>query len=572
MPSHDSTLDDIKDRIDIIDFISEYVHLKKAGQNWKGLCPFHTEKTPSFTVSPAKQIFHCFGCGTGGDIFTFLMRHENLAFPEALSMLAKKAGVTLKVSQQSRAGAGEKETLLNLHKDALSFFQQHLTKNSAALGYLKRRGIDSDAQKLFSLGYAPKSWNVLLNYLARKGYKADTVRKAGLAVQGQKGFYDTFRDRIIFPIYDPKGDVVAFGGRSVSGGEPKYLNSPETLIFNKSRVLYGLDRAKDSIRESGHALFMEGYLDVITAHVYGFTSAVAPLGTALTTQHGKLIKRFTEDVIIVFDSDPAGVKAAKNAANILLESGLNVKLLSVPEKEDPDSFLRKKGRDMFQKLLEHPLSVVDFIVRQGGRKYLIAREVLETISRVPNNIIQDEYIKELSEKLQVEEPLIRDEFRKIKKQLKSGYRERESGTKQKPERMPLDELYIITLLLQLPEERERILDTLSVEDFRDMNLRGIFKKIKDGLHEFDKLLMKCEGQEKDALTGISVEGVSFEEPEKVLADCIQRMIEKRRKIFLQEIQGRIKEAEKNKDFDLLRKLQLEQQNILRAGTSRKNTS
>lgn len=572
MPSHDSTLDDIKDRIDIIDFISEYVHLKKAGQNWKGLCPFHTEKTPSFTVSPAKQIFHCFGCGTGGDIFTFLMRHENLAFPEALSMLAKKAGVTLRSSGKSGAGAGEKETLLNLHKDALSFFQQQLVKNSAALGYLKRRGIDSNAQKLFLLGYAPKSWNALLTYLARKGYGAETVRKAGLAVQGQKGVYDTFRDRIIFPIHDLKRDVVAFGGRSVNSGEPKYLNSPETLIFNKGRVLYGLDRAKDSIRESGHALLMEGYLDVITAHVHGFTSAVAPLGTALTPQHGKLIKRFTEDAIIVFDSDPAGVKAAKNAANILLESGLNVRLLSVPGQEDPDSFLRKKGRDSFQKLLEHPLSVVDFIIRQGGRKYLIAREVLETVSRVPNNIIQDEYIKELSEKLHVEEPLIRDEFKKVKKQLKSGYREREPGTRLKPERMPLDELYIIRLLLQLPDERERVLNVLSVEDFRDVNLRGIFKKIRDGLREFDELLVQCEGQERDILTGISVDGISFEEPEKVLADCIERIKDKRRKLLLREIQDRIKEAEKNKDSGLLRKLQLEQQNILREGSSRKNTS
>ena len=228
-------------------------------------------------------------------------------------------------------GTGEKATLLNMHRDAARFFQQSLAKNSKAGDYLRGRGIGSDIQEMFSLGYAVNSWNALLTHLTHKGYKTETIRKAGLANQGSKGTYDTFRDRIVFPICDFKGDVVAFGGRSIDGSEPKYLNSPETTIFNKRRVLYGLDRARNSIKQAGYALLMEGYLDVITAHIHGFSNSVAPLGTALTQEQGKLIKRFTENATIVFDSDQAGIKAAKNAANVLLESGLNVEVLSVPD-------------------------------------------------------------------------------------------------------------------------------------------------------------------------------------------------------------------------------------------------
>ena len=215
MPSYDSALEEIKARVDIVDLISEYVHLKQAGQNWKGLCPFHTEKTPSFTVSPAKQIYHCFGCGNGGDIFTFIVRYENISFPEALGILAKKAGVTLKESRKGTMGTGEKETLLNMHRDATRFFQQSLAKNSKAGDYLRGRGIGSDIQEMFSLGYAVNSWNALLTHLTHKGYKTETIRKAGLANQGSKGTYDTFRDRIVFNICYFKGDVVDFGCRSI---------------------------------------------------------------------------------------------------------------------------------------------------------------------------------------------------------------------------------------------------------------------------------------------------------------------------------------------------------------------
>ena len=562
MPSYDNTLQDIKDRIDIVDLISEYINLKKTGRNWKGLCPFHTEKTPSFTVSPAKQIFHCFGCGTGGDIFTFMVRHETLTFPEALNMLAKRAGVTLKIDKHKAVKTGEKETLLNIHREALDFFQQNLPKNAEAQSYLNKRGISRDIQKMFSIGYAPKSWNALLNHLMRKKYNPEIVKKAGLAVHGNKGHYDTFRNRIIFPIFDLKGDAVAFGGRSIDGSEPKYLNSPETPIFNKGKVLYGLNRAKDPIRHDGYAIFMEGYTDVISAHIHGFSTAIASLGTAFTPDHGRLIKRFTENIVLVFDNDQAGIKAAKNAANILFESGLNVKILSFPENDDPDSFLKKHGKDAFSKLIEHPLTIIDFMMKQGGDKHAVAREAIETIARIPSRVLQGEYVRTLSEKLKVNELFVLEELKRIKGRPRSGYKQPASQASAGPKKRPRLEMYIIKLLFQLPGDLEEITGKLSVDDFKDETLRGIFKKMKEKLTDFNELISTCEGEEKNLMTRISLME-DFENPQKVLSDCVKRLQDNKRMILLQNLQAKIREAEQKKDLDLCKQLQMEQQKLLK---------
>jgi DNA primase len=559
MPS-DSVLEEIKNGLDIVDLISEYVNLKHAGQNWKGLCPFHTEKTPSFTVSPSKQIYHCFGCNSGGDIFSFLVKYENVTFPEAVNILAKKAGVTIKPSHKDTVKTGEKEVLLSIHKDAVSFFQQQLVKNEKANKYLIERGIDIKTQKLFYLGYAPKTWNALLNYLTGKGYKADVIKSAGLVTQGTKGIYDTFRDRIMFPIYDLKGDVIAFGGRAINGDDPKYLNSPETIIFNKRMVLYGLQRAKDSIKETGCALFMEGYLDVITAHIHGFTNSVAPLGTAFTQEHGKLIKRFVEDVILVFDSDEAGRKAAKNATNILFESGLNVKILALPDREDPDSFLRKNGKEAFQELLQRPLSIIDFYMLLKGDRRSIAHEAIQTIFRISDRVLQGHYVKTLSEKLRINEFFIIEELKKLKKNNKSQETKAVSKAPSRPK--SLDEIYIFKLLLQLPERSGEIANTFSEEDFKHATTNSVFKKVKAGLTDFNELLSRSEGDEKDFLTEVSL-SEDIENPEKALEDCIKRMKGNKRKILLQELQGKTREAEAKKDFNLLKTLQAEQQRILK---------
>lgn len=566
MPPYDDIREEIKSKVDIVDLVSDYLSLKKTGQNWRGLCPFHTEKTPSFTVSPAKQIYHCFGCGSGGDIFSFLVNYENLTFNEALKALAKRAGVTLKPSQKSDAKAGEKEALYNIHNDALAFFRQNLTKSPEAIAYLKKRGIESDAQELFEIGYASKSWDALLAYLKRKGYAPEIIKKAGLITQSAKGSYDIFRERIIFPIHDLKGDVIAFGGRAVNGSEPKYLNSPETLIFNKRGVLYGLNRAKNSIKETGKILLMEGYIDVITAHLHGFTNTVAPLGTAFTIEHGILIKRFTENVILVFDGDKAGVKATKSAASALLESGLNVKVLSLPDKEDPDSFIREKGKEAFRELLEKPLSIIDFFMIHGGDKNLTAREAIEAISRMPDGVLQGDYVRMLSEKIGVNESFIIQDLKKMKKQSAGGYNKPAAVvTQQKHKPKPQDEVSIIKLLLHLPEEIEWVSGELSADYFNDKTTMSIYKKITEGFTDFNNLLTQCNSdEEKDFLTKVSLRE-DLDNPKKELNDCITRLRSRKRKIRLDELQIRIKDAVFNKDNKLLRTLQEEHHKLLKSG-------
>lgn len=560
MPPQDSTLEEIKNRIDIVDLISGYVNLKHAGQNWKGLCPFHAEKTPSFTVSPSKQIFHCFGCSSGGDIFTFLMKYENVTFPEAVSILAKKAGVTLKPAQKDTADSGEKEVLFMMHRDAASFFQQHLGKSTKADDYLKNRGIGAEARKQFSLGYAPRTWNALLTYLTRKGYKTEMIVRSGLVTQGAKGVYDTFRDRIMFPIYDLKGDVIAFGGRIMENEEPKYLNSPETMIFNKRRVLYGLHQARESIKTSGFALFMEGYLDVITAHMHGFKNSVAPLGTAFTQDHGKLIKRFVDEVILVFDSDEAGRKAARNAANILFEAGLNVRVLSFPENDDPDSFLRKNGREAFQKFLNEPMTIIDFYSSQKKDRKAVVREALETISAIPSRILQGEYIKSLSEKLGIRESYVAEEFQRMRKTGRAA--SKPAALPEGPGVQQLEE-YLIKMLLRMPEKTGEAAHMISEDDFQNAASRAVFQKIRSGVSDLHELLARAEGKEREFLTGISFDE-DFENPEKVFDDCLKKIRENRRKTMLQDLQTRIKQAESRKDFTLLKSLQEEQQKLLRS--------
>lgn len=561
MPSYDSTLEEIKSRIDIVELISQYVTLKRAGQNFKALCPFHSEKTPSFMVSPSKQIYHCFGCGEGGDIFTFLVKHEGLTYKEVVKDLARKAGVELRWHKEGKE-TDEKRILLNLNKEALVFFQKTLMRSQSALNYLKNRGINRRGQEIFSIGYAPASWNSLKTYLEGRGYKTELIKKAGIIAMGEKGYYDVFRNRIIFPIFDLKGDVIAFGGRAVDDSSPKYLNSPETLLFNKSRTLYGINLARDSIKKRGYVLLMEGYLDVITAHLYGFSNSVAPLGTAFTEEHGRLIKRFTDEVILVFDSDQAGVRAAKNAASVLFGAGINVKMLCLSEGDDPDSFLRKNGADAFEALLKKPLSIVDFLIQYGGDRRLIARDAIEVFSMIPDRILQGSYVKLLSERLGINEFFIIEELRKVRRRGKGRDIVDTPDNSLKPK--PLDEVYILKLLLQSPERSEDVFRVISSEDFDDNVTKSIFSKIRQGLTDSNRLLLECDEGEKRLITRIMLME-DFEESEKVLRDCLKKIISRRLMAKLEDIRFQIRDAEQKGDSERLKVLQMKQNELLRTG-------
>ncbi|MEW5762729.1 MAG: DNA primase [Bacillota bacterium] len=383
-------------RIDLVHLVAEYMHLEKRGRNYVGLCPFHQEKTPSFTVTPEKQLFYCFGCGVGGNAFKFLMLKENISFPEAVRRLAARVGITVPVGPDPESG--EKERIRRAHLLASRFYRDVLLNHPAAAEarrYLDGRGISPELQERFGLGYAPPQWDALINYLQKQGYAPGELVAWGLAAQGDRGVYDRFRGRIIFPIADARGRVVGFGGRVLDSGRekaaahgPKYLNSPETVLFNKSSVLYGLHLARESIRERGYAVLVEGYIDVITAHRYGVTNAVAPLGTSLTREQGRLLMGYAMDAVIAFDADVAGVAATIRGLDLLQELGCRVKVVTLPQGTDPDEFLRREGPEAWEALVAGAVPLIEYKLAGflSGRRCSTAAEKLAALRHVLPNL------------------------------------------------------------------------------------------------------------------------------------------------------------------------------------------
>ena len=363
MAFSDTFLDELAARCDIYEIVSRYVTLKKSGSNWFGLCPFHTEKTGSFSVNTEKQIYHCFGCGAGGSVYNFIMQIENLTFPEAVEFLANLAGVPLPA--QDAGVSDNRKRLLELNRDAARFFYQTLSSPEGRAGYeyLLGRGLKPGTIKRYGLGFAPDSWDSLLNAMTEKGYTKSELRELGLIKPNQRGgFYDQFRNRVMFPIIDIRGNVIAFGGRVMDDSKPKYLNSPETKLFSKSRNLFSLNFAKKSA--SRRLILAEGYMDVIALNQAGFTEAVASLGTALTQEQAKLMKRFADEVVISYDADNAGQNAAARAAEILKPADLKVRILKIPGAKDPDEFIREHGREAFSALLERSEDHMEFTLER----------------------------------------------------------------------------------------------------------------------------------------------------------------------------------------------------------------
>ncbi|MBR6323135.1 MAG: DNA primase, partial [Lachnospiraceae bacterium] len=384
----DEIIEEVRARNPIVDVIGSYVHLQKKGANYFGLCPFHSEKSPSFSVSPSKQMYHCFGCGVGGNVLTFIMDYENFSFQEAMQMLAERAGIELpkqETTAEMRREADERQILLKIHKDAATFYYRTLKTPQGKPGYdyLKRRGVSDDMIRTFGLGYAGTHPAMLYRYLKEQGYSDRQLKDSGLVSIREKGTGDRFWNRVMFPIMDANNRVIAFGGRVMGDGEPKYLNSPETKIFDKSRNLYGLNIARRT-REK-YFLVCEGYMDVISMHQAGFTNAVASLGTAFTTQHGMIMKRYTDEVILCYDNDGAGRKAALRAIPILKEAGLRIKVLSLEPYKDPDEFIKNLGSDEFKKRIDAAVNAeTEGILMSTGYSYLNCRllsEMAEVIGR-----------------------------------------------------------------------------------------------------------------------------------------------------------------------------------------------
>ena len=428
-------LEEIRNRCDIVDVISEYVHLKPAGKGFKGLCPFHGEKTPSFMVSPEKQLFHCFGCGEGGNVFNFLMKYEKISFFEAVKMLAKKSGVSLPVDEEKENILNrQKERLYKLNNLAANYYRECLFKTNQGkkiINYLKKRGINDTSVEKYRLGYAPPGWDALTNFLKKKGYSYEELIKARIINKSKiEGKYiDYFRDRIIFPILNLSERIIGFGGRVLDDSLPKYINSPETLVYNKGSNLYSLNFAKEDIRKKNYLIIVEGYTDVLITQQYEFNNVAASLGTALTTKQIDLIKRFTDMVLIAYDADSAGNMATLRSLDLLVKAGLEVKVIDLPQGDDPADFLIKKGRIPFQNLIDRSLSLIDYKLKLLYSKYSIktiegkvkvVKGILPTLGVIGNEVELRAQIKKISEELKLSEEAILIELKRYKRGAKDS--------------------------------------------------------------------------------------------------------------------------------------------------------
>ncbi len=555
----DRTIDEIKTKIDIVDLISEHVDLKRAGQNFKGLCPFHAEKTPSFMVNPSKQICHCFGCGKGGDIFAFTMHNENMNFPEAVSYLADKAGIKIESFTDSPAyGKGAKESILAIHKEALQFFKNNLSLPGVANAYLRERGLTSESIETFSIGYSTSMRDPLFSHLKNRSFTLEQIKSSGLVYFGENGVHDFFRDRIMFPISDLQGRPVAFGGRKLSTSEniPKYLNSPDHLLFKKGESCYGIHLAKNAIAQKGYSIVVEGYLDAIMCHQHSFNNAIAPLGTALTTGHLKKLKRFSPKVLLLFDGDPAGTSATKRSLELIYSEGMSAKIVMLPEKEDPDTFLRRHGADYFRQYMGKAVTPVEFLLKLYGKnKREGVRYALSLILSCPDSLQRDETLRELSSLSGYDELTLRQELKNSRKPAGPG-EIANAGLKKNSDTISKEEQILLSIIVLVPEKRDDILQDLGPESLGPYSTRGLFEKIKrflagdsNGNLLSADFMALCDSDEQTLITKLSVDsGIDTDNINAMIKDCIKTIS---RKGIMREIELAEKAGDEKLLFSLL---------------------
>ena len=464
MDGFQAAKEEIKRTVDIVELIGQFVQLKRSGQSYMGLCPFHSEKAPSFTVSPSKQMFHCFGCKKGGDLFAFWMEYHRVSFPQALKDLAEKYHVSL--PERDPGTTGVKDAILRANEVAAIFFHDLLLKSAKGKpgrDYFQRRGIPEEIIREFKLGYAPEEWDSLSKALREKKISAETALQAGLLIPRKtEGHYDRFRNRVMFPIFDMRSQIVGFGGRVLDQSLPKYLNTPETPVFQKGELLYGLHVAFSRIRESGRVVIVEGYTDVLALIKHGFRGAVATLGTALTRDHIRKLKGYAREAVVVFDSDAAGTAAAMKSLSFFLDEGMPAKVMSLPDEEDPDTFVNKSGLDAFQTLLEKSVPMFDFFIdrKMGyGREEIEQRvkaleDIFPVLAELKSHVQRALYVKRLSEKLQVTEKALTEEFQKWAAKGSPGPdRLQVQGKK---ECKKVDDVYLLNLMVHHPGAVARI--------------------------------------------------------------------------------------------------------------------
>ncbi|MBP1594795.1 MAG: primase [Acidobacteria bacterium] len=570
----DGVLDEVRNSVNLVSLISEYVALKKRGRNYVARCPFHTEKTPSFNVSEEKQIFRCFGCGVGGDIFKFVMQVEQLSFPEAVRFIAERHGIVLPqpaARPESESGS-DTETLRRVMEEAGLFFHQTLLEQEegrSPLEYLQGRGVTRQSIDRFSLGYAPAGGGDLLAKFQRKGFSVSILEECGLIKRSEDGtrHYDAFRGRIMFPIADIRGRVIAFGGRALGDRQPKYLNSPETRLYNKSRNLYGLTYARSGIQKLDYAVLVEGYMDFLIPFQHGIENVVASLGTSLTQQQVKLLGRYTREVVVSYDPDSAGLAATQRSLDLFLEEDFRVRVFRLPEGQDPDAFVRSAGANEYMERLGRSTPYLDFVLdsamqRQGKlgdpkSKIQVMNAVLPYLAKIPNAVERSDYVFRFARRLQVEDQQLLAEVKRAAQQKKTRLPEAPLATVGV---MKFAEKRLLQLLLGDPVLQQHILSACSVQDFAGLAAERIFAALLECFERgesgtFEGLHRRFAGQEEQVmLAQLQMEDV----PEDLSRETAESFLSALRSIRLasrrQEILSRIAEAAERNDDEMLNKL------------------
>ncbi len=575
----EETIEEIRQHFNLVEVISNYTALKKTGRNYSGLCPFHSEKTPSFTVSPEKQLYHCFGCGVGGNLYTFIMAIENLNFKEAVTLLAGRAGISLPerpLSPGERKVKVLKEELLLINEISMKFFSSVLFSKKygmKALNYLKSRGLKEESLNKFNIGYSPPSWEFLLRYLRNKGFSEVNMEKAGLIVprSSGSGYYDRFRDRILFPIFNQQNQVVGFGGRIMEGSQPKYLNTPETPLYNKRKILYALNHSRFSIREKDEAIVFEGYMDVITAHQEGVGNCVASLGTSLTEEQAEVLRRNTSNVVIAYDSDAAGEAASWRGMDILVSAGCRVKVAQMPRGMDPDDFIKKKGIKAFEKeIIEMSLPLIDYKLEKIQRdlgvldfntpqeKILYIQKILPVLAELDNRVELDVYLQKVSsqigvglDSLQLELKKFRGTKRKKQKNFGNAGPETAVTNQVKP---PAAEKEILALMLKHPDYIFEVKKWLKDSDFCYSPYKAIIERLfeirdeENTISEHAILRLFPSFEEQKIVAALILEQeINPDNRQKIIKDCVKKI--KCYKLSLQrkEIEKEISKLDRQQD-------------------------
>lgn len=578
-------IEEVRRRSDIVDLVSEYVTLKKGGRNFLGLCPFHKEKTPSFTVNREKQIFYCFGCGEGGNVLTFLMKMNNMSFPEAVRHLAGKTGVVIPeriLTHEEKRRSQVRDELIRINRMAAKYFSGNLFSEAGngARAYLRKRGIQDGVIKEYGLGFAIDGWRNIKEYFEKANIPLKLVEQAGLIIPKANGggsYYDRFRGRLMFPIEDVGGNVIAFGGRIIGEGEPKYLNTSESPVYIKGRNLYGLNRTKEDIRRKGYAILVEGYFDLIALWDAGIRNVIATLGTALTREHVDLIRRYTEEVVVVFDPDLAGKKALARSIELFLSGNVRAKAVVLPDGYDPDQYVRTFGSEALMAVIGRAQSIVDYYIENFIGKVATVeekrdalREAVSFIVNIDNKSERDLFIRRVSEKLGLNQELLTKE---VNRTVKASTVKAVAKSREPDMDMDTIELSLIHIMLEYPHKIPEIVNKNIFDCFMSANLKSLADSLKvsfekAGSEGFDASLF-IQSIENDGIRQKLLKKMINENPydegivERVIVDALKQIKRKWYKEKGRILTTEIKKADESGNHELSNRLLIEKERLLK---------